>query len=457
MTRYATPFLALFTLLAAALAQDAGKYADPELSADDKAHWAFRPPVRPAIPVVENAAWLPSPIDAFILAKLEAVGLKLSPEADKLTLIRRVTLDLTGLPPVPTEVDAFLKDTSPTAYEKVVDRLLASPHFGERQASHWLDVVRFADSNGYEMDADRPHAWRYRDYVVKSFNDDKPYDRFLTEQIAGDELAAGKNPREVAELLIATGLHRCGQVHMVSGNLDTEMVRQEVLTEMVNGLGSAVLGLTIGCARCHDHKFDPISAGDYYRMQAFFARTKYDDIGFATPDEKAARKKQADDIAAKTAPLKKQIADIDAPYRTSISKAKREKLDAKTREALDTPSDKRTAEQKKRVGDAQPLLKVSWEDVLAALPPADREKRSALRGHLHTLDAQVPHPTPAAWAVTNGGDAKTFVLKRGDAKRKTAEVAQNFPRVLVSATTEPKTRLELAKWLTRPEDRTSVV
>ncbi|HUR55416.1 MAG TPA: DUF1549 and DUF1553 domain-containing protein [Gemmataceae bacterium] len=451
MTRYATPFLALFALLSVALAQDAGKYADPELGADDRAHWAFKPPVRPAVPAVNNAGWVRTPIDAFISAKLEAANQRPLPEVDRLTLIRRVTLDLTGLPPTPAEVDAFLTDTSATAYEKVVERLLASPHFGERQASHWLDVVRFAESNGYELDADRPHAWRYRDYVVKSFNDDKPYDRFLTEQIAGDELAAGKNPRDVAELLVATGLHRCGQVHQVSGNLDADVLRQEVLTEMVNGLGSAVMGLTLGCARCHDHKFDPISAGDYYRLQAFFAATKYDDVSFASADEKAARKKLADDVAAKTAPIKKQIADIDAPYRATIGKAKRARLEPKYRDALDTPADKRTAEQKKLASDAQPLIKVSWEDVLGALSPPDREKRAALRERLHELEAQSPLPAPAAWAIKTGDAAKTFVLKRGDAHRKTAEVSQNFPRVLVSERTQPKSRLELARWLTRPE------
>ena len=448
MTRYATPFLLLATTV---LAQQQGKYADPELTANDRAHWAFKPPVRPAVPAVRNAPWVRTPVDAFVLAKLDAAGLKPLPEADKLTLVRRVTLDLTGLPPTPAEVEAFLKDASPTAYETVVERLLASPHFGERQASHWLDVVRFAESNGFELDADRPHAWRYRDYVVKSFNDDKPYDRFITEQIAGDEMAAGKNPREVAELLVATGLHRCGQVHQVSGNLDTAVLRQEVLTEMVNGVGSAVLGLTVGCARCHDHKFDAISAGDYYRLQAFFANTKYDDVSFATADEKAARKTAADAVAAKAAPIKKQIADIDAPYRASVGKAKREKLDAKTRAAFDTPADKRTAEQKKLVSDAGPLVKVSWEDVLAALPPADREKRAALREQLHALEAREPPPTAAAWAIKAGDPAKTFVLRRGDVHRKTIEVTPNFPRVLVSGTTEPKSRLELAKWLTRPE------
>ena len=171
------------------------------------------------------------------------------------------------------------------AYEKVVDRLLASPHFGERQAQHWLDLVRFAESNGYELDADRPHAWRYRDYVIKSFNADKPFDVFAKEQIAGDELAHGKPAAQVADQLIATGFHRAGPVHVVSGNLDAAVVRQEVLTEMVVGVGSAFLGLTMGCARCHDHKFDPLSQGDYYRLEAYFAGARFKDVELTSEAE----------------------------------------------------------------------------------------------------------------------------------------------------------------------------
>src|SRR5262249_19286427 len=397
------------------------------------------------------AAWVRNPIDAFVLAKLEAAGLAPAPEADKLTLIRRVYLDLTGLPPTAAEVDAFLADNSPHAYEKLVETLLASPHYGERWATHWLDVVRFAESNGYELDAERPHAWRYRDYVIKSLNDDKPYDMFLTEQIAGDELAAGKEPTDAADLWIATGMHRCGPVHMVSGNLETDVIRQEVLTEMVNGPGSDHLGLTRGCARCHDHKFAPISQGDYYRLQAFFAATKYTDVDFATPDEKAARQKTVDELNAQLAPLKKQIADLDAPVRTRVAQAKRDALDPKYKEVLAIPAEKRTAEQKKLAADAQPLLKVSWDDVLEAMSPADRAKRAALREQIHPLEAQMPPPAPAAWAIKNGDEAQTFVLKRGNPKAKWTPVGPAFPRIVPSTPAEPKTRLELAKWITRPD------
>jgi hypothetical protein len=460
MTRLAILLVAILLVAFAAVGLAAGRddapklegYTDPVISAEEKSHWSFLPPVRPEIPAVKNQKWVRNPVDAFILAKLETAGMTPAPEADRLTLIRRVTLDLTGLPPTPEEVDAFLKDTRPDAYERLVDRLLASPHYGERWATHWLDIVRFAESNGYELDAERAQAWRYRDYVIRSFNADKPYDVFLTEQIAGDELAAGKDPRNCADLLIATGLHRCGPVHVVGGNLDKAMVRQEVLTEMVNGLGSAVLGLTLGCARCHDHKFDPISAGDYYRIEAFFAPAEYTEVDLATAEEKQERKKKVDALEAKMAPLKKQVAAIDAPVRKLVEEAKREGLEPQFREALAVPANKRTPEQKKLAEDSKRLVKVSWDEILAAMSPEDRARRAAIREKIHAIEAQIPPPPAAAWAIkTEDSDTKSFVLKRGDIKRRAAIALPAYPRVLASAEAKPKSRLELAKWLTRPD------
>ena len=454
MTRPAIALTLTATLL---LVADRGraqnKYSDPELTPKDREHWAFKTPSRPKPPTIRDyKSAIRNPIDVFVLARLEKAGLKQSPETDKIALIRRVTLDLTGLPPSPAEIDAFLKDAGEDAYEKVVDRLLASPHFGERWAQHWLDVVRFSESNGFELDADRPQAWRYRDYVIKSFNDDKPYDRFLTEQIAGDELAKGKDAKEVAELWIATGMHRCAPVHMVSGNLDQDVLRQEKLTEMVNGVGSAFLGLTVGCARCHDHKFDPISAGDYYRLQAFFAASQYTDVDFATEAERETRKKEADAINAKLSPIKKLIADIDAPYRSKIAEAKRESLEPKYMQALEVPADKRTAEQKKLAADAAPLVKVTWDEIIAALSPSDLEKRSSAPPAPTRPGEPASPPAPAAWAIHNEKGAETFVLKRGNPKQKLISVKPGFPRMIAASDSEPKSRLELAKWLTTPDN-----
>jgi hypothetical protein len=430
----------LFLSLTAA-AQE--KLREPDITDEDRAHWAFVKPTRPAT----HAS-----IDAFVREKLAEKKLALSPEADKLALIRRVSFDLTGLPPTVAEFDAFLKDSSKNAYEKVVDRLIASPHFGERWATHWLDVVRFAESNGYELDADRPHAWRYRDYVVRSFNDDKPYSAFIREQIAGDELAAGKDPKAVADLLIATGMHRCGPAHMVGGNLDKELIRQEYLTEMVNGVGSAVLGITLGCARCHNHKTDPISAADYYRVQAFFAAAQYKDVPLATKEEKEAHDKKAADVAKRAAPIKKQIEAIDAPVRAKVSAAKRAGVEQKYRDALDVEEKKRTPEQKQLVKDIQPVIKVAWDDVLNAMPADQKAKRDELRQQLFDIQSETPDPPAAAWAIADDATRPpTHVLRRGDWSKKGAVVPMGFPRVLASEADAPKTRTQFADWLTSAE------
>ncbi len=240
-------------------------------------HWAFTAPQRPALPKVHDARWAKTPIDRFVLNRLEQEKLKPAGQASREILIRRATLDLIGLPPTPEEIDAFVMDHSPEAYEKLVDRLLASPHYGERWGRHWLDVARYADSGGFETDIFFGHAWRYRDYVIQSFNADKPFDRFIKEQIAGDELY----PQD-QEAVIATSLYTTGPVleesAMVKGKLEYDL-----FTDAVDTTGSAFLGLTVGCARCHDHKYDPISQKDYFAMQAIFSASDQFDFG---PDGK---------------------------------------------------------------------------------------------------------------------------------------------------------------------------
>jgi len=396
-------------------------------------------------------------VDAFVLASLEAAGLRPSAPAAKLALLRRAYLDLVGLPPSPEEQDAFLADSSPGAFEKVVDRLLTSPHYGERWAQHWLDVVRFAESNGYEADSERPHAWRYRDYVARSLNADKPYNQFLTEQLAGDELAAGKDPRTAAELWVATGLHRCGPVHLISGNVDPEPIRQEVLTEYVWGVGAAVLGLTINCARCHDHKFDPVSQADYYRLQAFFAGAQFKDVEFASPEEKKEHDATTAALMDKIKPLKAQVEAIDGPHRRRIQAAKKARLEPMYRDALDTDPKKRTEAEKQLAKDAETLVKVTWDEIYAALTPDERTKREALRARQHALEAQLPPPAPAAWAIADDGkDPATHVLKRGEVKRKGGVVEPAFPRVLAPGDRNQESgvrlkRTDLAKWVTQPD------
>jgi hypothetical protein len=260
----------------------------------ERRHWSFQNRAVPEVPKFQDAtakAWVRGPVDAFVLDKLRKEGLRPAPKASRTTLIRRVTFDLTGLPPTPAEIDAFVRDTSPKAYEKLVDRLLASPQYGERWALHWLDVVRFAESDGFEYDTHRRDAWRYRDYVIRSFNADKPYNQFVREQLAGDEIAPINE-----EMRIASGFQRLGALRKNAGNQEVASSRNEVLTEMTNVVGSALLGVTLGCARCHDHKFDPIRHTDYYRMQGFFASTHEDDVPLASAEEQAAWKAKTEAV-----------------------------------------------------------------------------------------------------------------------------------------------------------------
>ncbi len=229
----------------------------------DRSHWAFRPLARPPVPATKGQGAPAHPIDAFLRVGLDAKQLKANPLASKIELIRRATYDLTGLPPTPEEVNAFGTDPSPDAYERLVDRLLDSPRYGEKWGRHWLDLVRFADTNSYERDGAKPNAWRYRDYVIRSFNQDKPYDRFIKEQLAGDELPDGG-----AEGLTATGYYRLGLWD--DEPADREQSRYDGLDDIVATTGQVFLGLTVDCARCHDHKLDPIPQKDYYRFLAFF-------------------------------------------------------------------------------------------------------------------------------------------------------------------------------------------
>ena len=251
-------------------------------------YWAYRPLKRPQVPSVRASDWVNNPIDAFILAKLEAHGLTPAAPASKLTLIRRVYYDLTGLPPSPEAVEAFLNNTAPDAYEKLIDKLLKSPRYGEKWGRHWLDLVRYAETNGYENDSDKPYVWRYRDYVINAFNQDKPYDEFIKEQLAGDELDA-----VTTETVIATGYHKLGVWD--TGPADRKLARYDYLDDIVSTTGQVMLGMTVGCARCHDHKIDPISTRDYYSLLAFFHDITPNNHGpladIGTPEQQAVRDK----------------------------------------------------------------------------------------------------------------------------------------------------------------------
>jgi hypothetical protein len=276
-------------------------------------HWSFQPVAEVAPPRVGNAAWLRTPIDAFILAKLEEHQWQPAPPASRVEWIRRLSFDLIGLPPTPEDIEAFVDDGSPAAYERVVDRLLDSPHYGERWAQPWLDVVRYAETEGYEYDRHIPDAWRFRDYVIRSLNGDKPFDRFLAEQIAGDEIGP-----EDPECQTASIFHRLGPVRRNAGNPDIALSRNEVLTERTDIIGTAFLGLTVGCARCHNHKLEPISQKDYYCLEAYLAATEEHNIVLAPEQDQKAWEAKAQRLKDELERLKKRAKGADGEEKTRL-------------------------------------------------------------------------------------------------------------------------------------------
>jgi len=431
-------------------------------TAEQRGHWAYQPVNRPDTPAVKEVAWVINPIDQFVLAGLESLGLPHSAPADRVALIRRVTFDLTGLPPLPHEVAAFLRDTRPDAYERLVDRLLASPHYGERWGQHWLDLAHYADSNGFELDVERPDAWRYRDWVVRAYNSDLPYDRFVALQIAGDDLWPGDR-----DALVATGFCRCGPREVVGGNVIPEARRQTELAEITGTVGSVFLGLTIGCARCHDHKYDAIPSTDYYRLQSFFAASELTDVPIASQEQKSAFEAAKGAIDKKAAPLKQQLAALEAPYRTALHSRKTTMLSAHERAVMNTPDKDRTPAQKRLAKGLETSLRITWEEVAAAVAANshDHARREELKRAIYEIERTIPRPPAHAMALVDqkANAADTFVLRRGDYKNKGPKVAPRPPGVILAsqpsgsfpASIDPHSdktgrRAALARWLTSP-------
>jgi hypothetical protein len=454
-----------------AVADEPEKSAEPvdakieSFRADQVEHWAYQPLQRPEPPGVQEADWARNPIDQFILAELEAAELPHSTEADRVALIRRLTFDLTGLPPSLEEVAAFLADRRTDAYERLVDRLLLSPHYGERWAQHWLDLAHYADSNGFELDAERPDAWRYRDWVVKALNQDMPYNRFVSLQIAGDELLPGD-----PEGLIATGFGRCGPREVVGGNIIPEVRRQNELTEITSTVGSVFLGLTIGCARCHDHKFDAIPTTDYYRLQSFFAASQLVDPLIAEKSEVEAYQAAKKAIDAKLAPLKKQMETIEEPYRKRLTDQKYSMLTPEERVVISLPEPMRSPEQKKIALGLQTSLRITWEEVAeeVAKQPEDYKLREALKREIDAIERTMPRPPAHAMALIDQRSEApdTFVFRRGEYRNKGPRVTPRPPGVLLAShrksdfsventgkgTRTTGRRSALARWLTSDEN-----
>lgn len=386
-------------------------------------HWSFQPITRREVPQ-QLEDWVQNPIDAFVLEKLNQAQLTPASRADRRTLIRRVTFDLTGLPPTPEEIERFLGDSSPGAYERLVDRLLASPAYGERWGRHWLDVVRYADSNGLDENVAHGNAWRYRDYVVSSLNADKPYSQFVKEQLAGD-LLPSKDPAERNERLVATGFLSLGP--KVLAEVDETKMEMDIVDEQIDTFGKAFLGLTLGCARCHDHKFDPVTAEDYYALAGIFKSTKTMDSftkiakwhEHEIPSD--AQRKQKQDYEKRIVTKTNEIAEFVKTANAALLATKEDnaKLPAKPEEHY---------------------------------PDETKAQLKELRAELAELNKEVP-VLPTAMGVLEGDVANVPVHQRGSHLTLGKIVPRRYPEVLTlpdqpQIPTDSSGRLQLADWLT---------
>lgn len=405
----------------------------------DRAHWAFQPVKRPAPPAVRNQAWVTNPIDAFILARLEAKGLSPNPPAARRELVRRVYYDLVGLPPTPKEMEGALSDESANWYEKVIERLLNSPQYGEKWGRHWLDLVRFAETNSYERDNPKPHAWRYRDYVIRAFNDDKPYDRFIREQLAGDELYPGADiSGAAADALIATGYYRLGIWD--DEPTDREQAKYDGLDDIVATTGQTFLGITFDCARCHDHKIDPVLQKDYYRLLSFFHNINHFRNGgpsderpmFTRPEDRQSYEEQVRALERRRKEIQAALTTFEDEFRKLYEQVENKKANDVPRLALK---------------DGARLL--------------GKERFTRYQEQRREMDAANKQKVPAEMAlcVTEAGHTppETFVMIRGNPHVKGDKVEPAFPQVLGGIVPElPKPapssrttgrRLVLANWI----------
>jgi hypothetical protein len=464
------------------LTNEAVKGEEIEVGDDDREHWAFRNASRPRVPPVQHQQLARSPIDHFLLAKLEAESLVYSPEADRRTLVRRVFLDLIGLPPSPDEAASFLNDPSPLAYERMIDRLLTSPCFGQRWGRHWLDAAGYVDTIGDDTDATIAKVaqgkWRYRDYVVDSFNADKPFDRFILEQIAGDEVvhwrAAQQFTPEIRELLIATTFLRSAADETLQNELNTADIRHEVLQRTMEVTVNNLLGLTIQCAKCHDHKYDPLPQEDYYRLLACFtpafdpqawlqpAQRELPDV---SPQEQVRLTKQNAEIDEQVAERNKQLQSLRQPYRDEIFEKKLvalpEAVRADAKLAQQTPQEKRTEAQADLVEKFGGSLTVSDGEADAALNDGDRIKADTVRREINERQARRRNWGTIQAVYDVGPSPATYLLASGNHERPSYEVTAGYPRVLdlsdpdsrlspVALDHSSGRRLALARWLTDP-------
>ena len=404
-----------------------------------RAFWSLTPPARAPLPAVRNPDLIANPIDAFVVARLDAEGIEPAAEADKPTLLRRASFALTGLPPTPDEVDAFLADHSPEAWDRVIERLLASPRYGEHQARHWLDVVRYADSNGLDENIAHGNAWRYRDWCIAAFNRDEPFDAFLRAHLAGDLLVEeGMAPARRAELLTATGFLAMGPKVLAEG--DQQKLLADIIDEQIDTTGKAFMGLSLGCARCHDHKFDPVSQADYYALAGVFRSTqtmeslariaKWHENEVASPEEQAALAAARERLAEQ----KKLIDELVAGTRATLAQA-----------GAAPPAGGATAETGSQAAAAPEIPEEQFPDEVKGKLVALREEQKKLEGALPQL--------PTAMGVKEGVAEEARIAVRGSHLTLGRRVGRGVPVVLeldrpLAPPPAGSGRKELAEWLT---------
>jgi hypothetical protein len=428
-------------------------------------HWSFQPIVRHPAPAVKQRAWVRTPLDAFILARLEAKGVKPSAEADRVTLLRRAHLDLTGIPPTPEQVDAFLADRRPDAYEKMVDRLLASPHYGERWGRHWLDAARYADSNGYSIDSPRS-IWKYRDWVIAALNRDLPFDRFTIEQLAGDLLPGATRAQK-----IATGFHRNTMINE-EGGIDLEQFRVEAIVDRTNTTATVFLGLTLGCAQCHDHKFDPLSQKEYYRLYAFFNNSDDPRLDLTSVQQMRSRKALQADIARlsrRLHGLERLSPAILEKWEGSLTPQARAMLPRHIQHILTIAVNGRTPRQEQLLRQAYRNIEKTRHVVAGLAGPFSLAANVHALTQRRVLEKQIAErkrALPASFTTLALNERKmarmAFVQLGGDFLRKGALVTPGVPSVLpplrapsssrakgrgVGGEGARLTRLDLARWL----------
>ena len=463
----------------AAPKQQAAADEDRLVTAKDRAFWSFQPPKRPPVPTVQHQDLVRNPLDAFLLQKLEAKKLSYSPAAERMTLLRRAFLDLTGLPPTPADIDAYGHDSRPDAYERMIDKLLASPRYGERWGKFWLDAAGYADSEGIiDEDLIRGSAWRYRDYVIRAFNDDKPYDRFLTEQIAGDELVDYKNAKkatpELLEKLAATGFLRMTPDGTYSPANGSVAERMNVIADEIEVLSSSVMGLTVGCARCHNHKYDPLPQRDYYRLGAIL-QSAYDPYDWVKPTERYldfAPEEEIKEVSSHNAPIEAEIKRAESeleikvkPFREQIVKERLALLPDAVRLDLESglakPKEKRSAAQAYVVDQFEPTTRVADEELATKFPQL-KVDTAALRKTIAESKRKLKQkPRVRALYDMGGEPSPAYLLRRGEAQQLGDVVQPDVPSVLKAGIADYKVippgpdssgrRLGLARWLVQPD------